>query len=83
MTERQKWFSERVGKRVFRNKTSCTCEMCNDVYENGLIIDDELHADYLCMCEGEYGLEERTPLKYFDTKEEVLEFENKYKQTSK
>lgn len=73
-TERQKWFIERIGKRVFRNKTSCTCKTCENVYLNGLIISDEMHAYYLCTCEAEYTLE-GNPLKYFDTKEESIQYE--------
>lgn len=66
--QRKQWFLERVGKRVFRSKTSCPCSVCVDVYKNGLIIMDTMHANYLCDVECDI-------IRYFDTKEEVIEFE--------
>jgi hypothetical protein len=74
-TEREKWFIERVGKVVYRNKTSCPCDICNNVANNGLIIADHNHALYLSEIEAEYNIEGH-PLKYCDTKEEVTEFIN-------
>jgi len=71
--KRKKWFINRIGKRVFRNATSCTCKICKDVSNNGLIICDRMHADYLYMCECEYT-EEGHPLRYFDTIAERDEF---------
>jgi hypothetical protein len=72
--ERLNWFIDRIGKRVFRNKTSCQCGTCQNVYENGVVISDGMHADYMCIIEFEYT-NEKSPLQYFDTKEEVLEWE--------
>ena len=37
------WFEERIGKRVYRPKTSCNCHKCTMVYENGLVIEDKQH----------------------------------------
>jgi hypothetical protein len=74
-SEREKWFIDRIGKVVYRNKTSCTCSVCADVADNGLIIHDLAHALYLEEIEGMYNLEGH-PLKYCDTKEEVTEFIN-------
>ncbi len=71
---REQWFIDRIGKIVFRNKTTCKCETCKNVYEQGLIIHDKTHATYLYDMEGCYNYE-GYPLKYFDTKEEMLEFE--------
>jgi hypothetical protein len=71
---REQWFLDRIGKRVFRNKTSCNCDICKDVYEKGLIISDEMHANYLYTCECEYTAE-GSPLRYFDTIQERDEFE--------
>jgi len=76
--ERSQWFLDRIGKVVFRNKTTCQCATCNDVYENGLIIHDEMHADYLQNCEAEYTVE-GYPLQYFDTRQEAIEFESQTK----
>lgn len=68
--KRQQWFKDRVGKRIWRNKTSCKCGVCASVYLNGLTPADEIHAMYLNDCESEMP-----PLKYFDTKEERDEYE--------
>ena len=75
MKEREQWFIDRIGKRVYRNETSCDCEKCKTIYANGLIIDSPMHAGYLYDCESIYTAE-GSPLRYFDTKEESIEFEN-------
>jgi len=69
-TERELWFQKRIGMRVYRNETSCKCEICKDAFENGLVINDKLHADYLYDCETEYTAE-GSLLRYFDSREEV------------
>ena len=56
------WFKQRIGKRVFRTESSCKCDICNKVYENGLIVMDEYHADYLFYCQNQLDLF------YFDEK---------------
>ena len=70
---RKQWFLSRIGKRVFRNETSCTCNICKHVSQCGLVISDESHAIYLLDCECEYT-NEGHPLRYFDTKEKVEQF---------
>ena len=72
--EREKWFTDRVGKVVYRNKTSCLCDVCEHVYQNGLNISDEMHASYLHDNEACYT-SEGSLLRYFDTIEERDEFE--------
>lgn len=72
--ERQKWFTDRIGKRVYRNKTCCECEICKYNYENGLIINDDTHAIYLTNIEA-CSSDEGIPIRYFDTKEEVETYE--------
>lgn len=42
-----KWFTNRIGKRIYRQPTGCTCETCKKVSEEGLIVRDEDHARYL------------------------------------
>ncbi len=74
LAHRKSWFLRRIGERVFRNDTFC-CKHCNDIYQNGIIIHDEMHADYLICTEAEYNFE-GFPLKYFDTKQEVDFFES-------
>lgn len=73
--ERQNWFLARIGRRVYRNKTSCECAICKHNYDNGLIINDDTHAIYLNDVEA-CSNDEGTPIRYFDTKEEVETYEN-------
>jgi hypothetical protein len=54
------WFKERVGKKVFRNESSCKCIVCTFNFKNGLIISDELHAQYL------FDIQNELRLNYFD-----------------
>lgn len=54
------WFQERIGKRIFRKHNLCGCDVCLKVWKEGLIVQDEIHADYLFMHESE------TDLNYFD-----------------
>lgn len=70
MSERLQWFLDRIGKRVYRPATTCKCGICADVVENGLIIADVPHAEYLWDVEGEYQAN-GIAIKYFDTKEEA------------
>lgn len=74
-SERQKWFLERIGERVYRNHYNC-CEHCERVYKDGLIITDGTHATYLYDIECESAIA-GNPIHYFDTKEEVLKYESK------
>jgi hypothetical protein len=59
----KKWFIDRIGKRVYRTESSCKCQTCVDVFINGLVISDEMHADYLYCCQNELNLF------YFDEKQ--------------
>ena len=52
----------------------CTCHICEHVYQEGLYLIDEYHALYVSEIEGVYNID-GFPLKYFDTKEEVAEYE--------
>jgi hypothetical protein len=47
MRNDKQWFIDRIGKRVYRDKNTCDCEICKIVFENGLIIKNEMHATYL------------------------------------
>jgi hypothetical protein len=51
----KQWFIDRVGKRIFRKNNNCSCPICLDVFENGLVIGSEMHAIYLYDCQ-ETGL---------------------------
>jgi len=74
---RKQWFIDRIGKKVYRNKT-CTCATCERIYKEGLTITDKMHADYVFDCECIYNIE-KNPLKYFDTIEERDAFEKELK----
>lgn len=63
--ERKQWFLDRVGKRVFREETSCPCESCKRNGNNGLIIANEMHAIYLQDIENMYNAKGHK-LKYRD-----------------
>jgi len=43
------WFTNRIGKRIFRDTNFCSCADCKEVFEKGLIVRDEDHARYLEM----------------------------------
>lgn len=75
---RLQWFLDRIGKTVYRNKTTCPCAPCAEVYQQGLHIGDAMHADYLYDFEGQSNYADR-PLEYFDTIAERDEFEKKIK----
>jgi hypothetical protein len=53
-----KFFTDRIGKRIYREVTFCECRDCKHVAENGRIIMDENDARYLyevsCDLEIEY-----------------------------
>ncbi len=60
--ERQQWFKDRIGTRIFRGDTNCNhgnCESCKKIALEGLIITDELHACYLNDVSFELGIEYR------------------------
>lgn len=78
MTDREEWFHIRIGKRVFRNDTLC-CESCRKIFHKGLIISNEMHADYLYMTECEFNAG-GFRLKYFATKKGADGFERKVRE---
>lgn len=63
---RQQWFIDRIGKRVFRTKQTCKCETCEAIFNNGIVIEDRDHAIYLHDVENDLHL-----TTYYETKEEV------------
>ena len=48
----EQWFIDRIGKRVYRNKTICNCDICVDGMKNGVFIEDELQAIYMYDAQG-------------------------------
>ena len=73
LSEREQWFLDRVGKRVWMNKTICKCPACIYYYNNGVII-SLLNAKYIYFKELLYN-RDGIPMKYFDTPEERDAFE--------
>ncbi len=61
-----KWFIERVGKMIYRNKLNCKCKSCSDVERNWLVIMDKQHADVLYNTYCDYNAE-WTYIIYSDT----------------
>ncbi len=74
-SERQKWFHARIGKTVYRNQNGCDCLPCERVFDEGVVIHDSNHAIYLYDTECDYN-RDGTPLRYFDSKQEVNEWLN-------
>lgn len=74
LSPREEWLRSKVGQIVYRPDTGCTCEVCKHVYLNGLMVEDEYHADYLAEMECCYS-RDGWPMQYFDNKAEAIEFE--------
>lgn len=51
----KQWFLDRIGKRIYRDKSTCTCPTCANVEENGLVIADEKDADYLFNVQNDFA----------------------------
>lgn len=64
--EREQWFLDRIGKRIYRENNGCPCEVCQKITDTGLIIADEMHASYLNDVEAMYNAESEHKLKYTD-----------------
>ena len=67
MAKTLQWFLNRIGKTVYRDKSTCTCESCLNALTEGLIIRNEQHAKYLYMIENGFEAEGRI-LNYRDEK---------------
>lgn len=60
----KQWFMERIGKRIYRDNQCSTkgrnvhcCLHCKEVFDNGLIVSDEMHADYLAEIDADFANE--------------------------
>lgn len=60
------WFENRIDKRIYRNHYDC-CRNCDDVSENGLIINNQEHAKYLFDNQNDFEAEGRV-MNYRDKK---------------
>lgn len=59
MKHKLKWFTDRIGKRIYRDKTTCNCETCTRGWKEGVIIRDEDHAIYLELEQHELDIDYR------------------------
>lgn len=62
------WFINRIGKIVYRDKVKCKCITCIENGDNGILINDIHHAEYLYMVSCDMDIEYRddiikTPVK--------------------
>lgn len=62
----KRWFIKRIGKRIYRDHHKC-CNHCDEAFENGLIVIDRQHADYLASIDHDLA-NEGIYLNYRDTK---------------
>ena len=53
----EKWFLDRVGKRLYRKKLRCSCSGCQRTHVD--VLSDE-HARTICLNHNELGI------KYYD-----------------
>jgi hypothetical protein len=53
----KEFFLARIGKRIYRDKVSNCCTACTDIENNGLIVSDEAHAEYLAMIDADMACE--------------------------
>ena len=55
------WFIERIGKRIYRdcqNKDHDeNCSTCKRVTEEGIVVQDKMHAWYLSGIDADFGAE--------------------------
>lgn len=63
--EAHQWATDRIGKTVYRKEDTCSCGVCQDIAEKGLVIQDQLHATYITDCAMEMNY------RYADSKEEL------------
>ena len=71
----ESWFKNRIGKKVYRNKNTCFCKQCETNYQEGIVIDDTIHAEHLAeVCV--ISEVENNKVMYFDTKDEVFILES-------
>lgn len=51
-----KWFLKRKGKRIYRGDVSCPCHTCKQGTQEGIVVGNTLHAQYLFMVENDPGM---------------------------
>jgi hypothetical protein len=53
MKKEFQWYKDRIGKKVFRTISICSCSYCIKAFEEGMTIHDEQFAKYLFGVQGE------------------------------
>jgi hypothetical protein len=57
MKQTLEWFKTRISQTIFRNHYECYCDTCERVVDEGLVIRDEEHAQYLFDIQNDFGAE--------------------------
>jgi len=57
MLQDEQRFIDRIGKRIFRDASSCTCNDCKRIESEWLIIYDLIHAKYIYTAQCDYRAE--------------------------
>jgi hypothetical protein len=52
----KEWFRSMIGKKVYRDDHKC-CAICERVFNNGMIVADRQHADYLAEIDSVFANE--------------------------
>jgi len=60
------WFKNRIGKRIFRDAYKC-CSTCDEIFEKGLIINSQEHAEALYHTQNDFKQDGRI-MNYRDIK---------------
>lgn len=63
----KQWFLDRIGKKIFRDQEYVCCPTCTDVMNNGIVVSDADHAEYLSNIDAEF-FQGGTKLNYRDIK---------------
>lgn len=48
-----KWFKQRIGNIIYRDSDGCDCPTCKRILQEGLVIADEYHAQYVFETQNE------------------------------
>lgn len=68
-SERKKWFYKQVGKILFSTKGLCLCDRCVIVYDEGRVVRNKAHADFLYDGEAK-AVEVGLAITYYTSREE-------------
>ena len=57
MAHNKQWFLKRIGERIYRDDQDCPCDTCKRILEEGLVIEDRQHAEYLWAVDNDFESE--------------------------